>query len=120
MSGGVAVKLYINGTQVVNPAGGGWVGTISTPGRALFAYQSGSSSDYGYATSDNHKAWTELVGDPSNYSSWEYNSGTGRESALHYIYGATSGYAYTPKLVSPGGVGYYKAGSSGNYATMTF
>ena len=104
MSGGVAVKLYINGIQVVNPAGGGWVGTIPTPGKALFTYQSGSSGDHGYATSDNHKVWTELVGDPSNYSLWDYNSGSGREGCLHYIYGTANNYA--PIVTGVSGVCY--------------
>lgn len=104
MSGGVAVKLYINGTQVINPSGGGWVGIITIPGKALFRYQSGSSSAHGYATSDNHKAWTELVGDPTNYSLWDYNSGSGRESGLHYIYGSASG--YTPTITGSSGVCY--------------
>ncbi len=56
---------------------------------------------------DNWKVWKEVV---SEDPSWEYNSGAGRENALHVIYGpdADPEYDYRPKLTGPdGGVGYY-------------
>ena len=53
---------------------------------------------------DNIKIWDHIV---SEDPSFEYNGGSGRENALHNIYGATNN--YKPKLISLGGVGYYKA-----------
>lgn len=53
---------------------------------------------------DNLKIWNDYIDNPS----FEYNSGTGREDALHPIYGAGNG--YKPNLK----VGYYKSSSSGN------
>jgi len=51
---------------------------------------------------DNVKVWDHIVAtDPA----WEYNSGSGRENAMHTIYG--SGNDYTPVLSTTGGVGYY-------------
>ena len=48
---------------------------------------------------DNLKIWKEIVAEAP---AWEYNSGTGREYALHEIYGSTDG--YKPKDIQ---VGYY-------------
>ena len=52
---------------------------------------------------DNLKIWKNIV---SESPDWEYNSGAGREDALHPVYGDASG--YKPNLSSPnGGVGFF-------------
>jgi hypothetical protein len=106
------IKIYLDGSLALN-----YTYSFSSIEPKFVVNGARTSGQWLYQlTMDNLKVWVDYIDTPT----WEYNSGTGRESALHSIYGATSGYEYVPKLVSPGGVGYYKAGSSGNYATMTF
>jgi hypothetical protein len=51
---------------------------------------------------DNLKWYTHNVSDDPE---WEYNSGMGRENALHPVYGVEAGYA--PMLSDRSGVGYF-------------
>ena len=56
---------------------------------------------------DNVKIWDHVV---SEDPSWEYNNGTGREDALHPVYGEANGYKPMPlNSANSGGVGYYGA-----------
>ena len=56
---------------------------------------------------DNIKIWKESI--LSANVDWEYNSGNGRELAMHEIYGASN---YVPSTL---GIGYFKAGGTGTY-----
>jgi len=71
---------------------------------------------YGTNRLDNIKIWDHIVAeDPA----WEYNGGSGREDALHYMYGTSNG--YKPALTSGfnGGVGYFKPDTAGSYIKWT-
>ena len=120
LQGGGYLKFYVNGALIYTHA-------------SAFPYQSeypkieimGGCSDtgdynaYSYTKLDNLKIWNEGTSDHlTDFLSMEYNAGAGIENALHYIYGPANNYA--PKLVSPGGVGYFKSGSSGSYTKLTF
>lgn len=120
LQGGGYLKIYVDGALIYTHA-------------SAFPYQSeypkieimGGCSDtgdynaYSYTKLDNLKIWNEGTSDHlTDFLGMEYNGGAGRENALHYIYGPANDYA--PKLVSPGGVGYFRSGSSGNYAKLTF
>lgn len=61
---------------------------------------------------DNIKIWDSCIETP-----FEYNLGTGREDALHPIYGATNGYKPVTSGVN-NGVGYYRSGASNNKAVI--
>lgn len=97
------VRLYVDGSLRLS-----LVPTISvTMGYSPFIRIAPGVMGYNYmnATIDNIKMWDRVVGSSSNYSSWEYNGGAGRECALDYIYGAGNG--YIPNLTTQGRVGYY-------------
>ena len=66
-----------------------------------------SATNYVAGIIDNIKIWNEVISD----TAWEYNSGTGVEDALHYIYGAGNG--YEPNNTQ---VGYFLADSGGSYS----
>ena len=110
LSGGKSVRMFMNGTEKASSTS-----SLSSLTNVVLTMGCLQPPKTAMTYFDNIKYFNHVV---SENSAWEYNSGTGRESALHYIYGATNN--YVPKLIAPGGVGYYKAGSSGNYATMTF
>jgi len=105
------IKVYRNAVLIAEDT------TAFTASEFILQLYSKCSIGYwvGVPWLDNFKLWNHVVVDDPT---WEYNSGSGRESALHYIYGATNG--YIPVLTTPNsGVGYYKAGASGNNATIT-
>ena len=122
LTGGKSVRVFLNGVESVsttNDLPSALPNTSPCFWMYSYAYSYGFFTDYGYAyarsSMSNLKYFTHVV---SEDPTWEYNAGTGREFALHSVYGATNG--YIPKLIAPGGVGYFKAGSSGNYSTVTF
>ena len=51
--------------------------------------------------------------------SWLYNGGSGREEALHTIYGSGNNYEPNLLLTNSSGLGYYKADTSGSFVTWT-
>jgi hypothetical protein len=92
LSSGKTVRAFINGVEV---------STDQTwdPG---VHYTQG----YGRTYIDNMKIWDHVV---SENPSWEYNNGSGREDALHPIYGPEAGYKPLLDNAHNGGVGYYGA-----------
>jgi len=100
LSGGKTIRIFINGQEYFSTAE-----LIDTSGVIYFLgiMSIVLSDQYGYNYWDNIKIWKHVV---SEDPSWEYNSGAGREDALHEIYGPDNG--YRPLLTGPGnGVGYY-------------
>ena len=69
-----------------------------------------ASKDWGTTGIDNIKLWDHVV---SEDPSFEYNGGTGREDAMHPIYGATDG--YKPNIIK---AGFFYKGDSTLPATL--
>lgn len=105
LSSGKTVRVFLDGVERCS--------TTSTPTTVTgityfdiraYCYYTGYSA---WSTVDNIKIWDHVVTeDPS----FEYNSGSGREDALHYIYGSGNdykpnnidvGYHYTPHVADP-------------------
>jgi len=100
LSDNKTVRVFINGQEYVSTTA-----IIDTEGatyyKGLMTFV--LNEQYGYNYWDNIKIWKHVV---SEDPSWEYNSGAGREDALHEMYGPDNG--YRPLLTGPGnGVGYY-------------
>jgi len=110
LAGGKSVRMFMNGVEKASSTS--TLPSLTSAIITMGCMQPGLGSE---TILDNVKYFNSLC---SEDPAWEYNSGTGREDALHSIYGSTN--SYKPKLIAPGGVGYFKAGSFGNYATMTF
>lgn len=108
LTSGKSVRIFANGVEYV-PYSSAFV--VGSKYLNIYLYTSHSAA---YTVMDNLKVWNHVV---SEDPSWEYNSGTGREDALHAIYG--SGNGYKPSLTAPGGVGYYKADSAGSFSKWT-
>ena len=103
------VSLWVNGSRLINYTGTFTIGTV------WFNFSSYQYTNIGSTNNlfDNIKIWRDALTIPD----LEYNSGTGREDALHEIYGSING--FKPNLVSPGGVGYYKASGAGSLVRGT-
>jgi hypothetical protein len=123
LSGGESIAIYVNGTKVLSstanlPDMNSYIMTQLLRAR-MFVSGSGGGSINASIIVDNLKIWDTLV---NTSPDWEYNSTFGREGAMLPIYGAS--YGYKPRIDDSndphGGVGYYKGGSYGNYATITF
>jgi hypothetical protein len=107
LTGSKSVRAFLDGTERCYL-------TVDIPKVVNYPLQfTHNNSGQTSAAIDNIKYWPYV---PSESPDWEYNSGTGRENALHTIYGSASDYA--PVLTSPGGVGYYKSGSAGSKAII--
>lgn len=110
LSGGKSIRVFLNGSEVISTTNNLPSLTdlnfsaVAGRGASGFAMQS-TSAYYGYTWLDNVKIWTDIIEDPS----FEYNSGTGRESALHNIYGSSNNcqpsmsfkYKYIPPSDTP-------------------
>jgi len=94
---GSMVRVYVNGENRGSLSGlAEWIGDVVKIGTYSYGYYFNSISYI-----DNWKVWKEVISE--NNPNWELNSG--REDALHYLYGPDNG--YKPLLSAPGGVGYY-------------
>ncbi len=111
--GGNSLRIFVDGVNVLSssaslPDLSSLVYGLSYRAYAwTFIINSGATAE-SYVYLDNLKIFNHVaVQDPSSQPSpaWEYNSGAGREDALHPIYGLGSG--YRPVLTAPGGVGYF-------------
>ncbi len=98
LSGGKSVRLFANGIEVLSTTTVIPSGTFSDNMKYNWLSTGGVGT---YSITDNIKIWNHVIEDPS----FEYNSGTGRESALHPCYG--SGNNYKP---SNNTVRYYRLG----------
>jgi hypothetical protein len=115
LSGGASLKVYINGVLTIN-----YIGVLPVDGSRKQTYTFWGwtfsilgSPTYCVSYMDNPKYWDHVV---SEDPSFEYNAGSGREDALHYIYGAGNG--YKPQITGTNnGVGYYYLATSGSPAT---
>jgi hypothetical protein len=107
LSGGKTVRIYANGIDVLSTTN---VFTINSP--LQFSYGAGCyvNGFTGYASVDNIKIWNHAIEDPE----FEYNSGTGRESALHPCYGSSDGYAPLNNTTR-----YYRSGASNNKSIIS-
>lgn len=98
-----SIRVFVDNVETMNTI------TIYIPDKFYFGFGVNSSADINsWIMIDNIKIWKELV---SESASWLYNSGTGLEGALHYIYGATDD--YTPNNVQVG----YNYRSSSDFET---
>lgn len=83
------IKIWVNGSLVMTGLGT-WSTSTSYP--LVKLYIDTTSGIRLSSIIDNLKIWNHsIVDDPT----WVYNGGTGREDALHYIYGATNAYKPT-------------------------
>lgn len=102
LSGGKSIRIFVNGVERCST-------TNSFTNSDILCFKVGSSYTGGSADLeawfDNIKIWNHAIDDPA----FEYNSGTGRESALHPCYGSTDGY-----VPSVNTVGYFRSGFAGN------
>jgi len=110
LTGGKSVRVFLNGTEILSTTDASLVPT----GLFVIIYSVDGATSAGLS---NIKTWNHVVTeDPS----WEYNSGTGREDALHTIYGSANG--YKPVLDSSSdpdsGVGYYYIASTTTPASL--
>jgi hypothetical protein len=100
------LRVFIDGEDQFpdnKKLGADWI-----PGRFYVSFWTGASAYIYYSIRfDNMKIWKHVV---SEDPQWEYKNRTGRQNALHAVYGAddVEEYDYRPKLTAPdGGVGYY-------------
>lgn len=109
LSGGKAIRAWINGGNEISSTNDIPAVGSNFPAFILATY----GFDYANAQIDNPKYWDHVV---SEDPAWEYNAGTGREDAMHYLYGA--GNNYKPQITGVNnGVGYYYLATSGSPAT---
>ncbi|OHD70640.1 MAG: hypothetical protein A2W19_01175 [Spirochaetes bacterium RBG_16_49_21] len=102
LTGGNSIRVFANNVPICSS-------TASFSGTYRLYYLTGINGTSRSFT-DNLKIWNHVV---SEDPSWEYNSGNGREDALHSIYGPASN--YKPVLVksndgdpdNDGGVGFW-------------
>ncbi len=102
LTGGKTVRVFLNGDEVLSST------VVWNAGARMQVRMVASEMRYNHgvvtATSwiDNLQMWDHNV---SENPAWLYNNSAGRETALHYMYGAPD---YRPKLTGPNnGVGYY-------------
>jgi hypothetical protein len=112
LSGSKSLRVFWDGTEVLS-----YTGTLpSTTGYDMISMVSAYNylGNHYQVIIDNLKYWhDDTIEDPS----FEYNSGTGRELALHNIYGSTNG--YVPQLTGASdGVGYFFIPDVSNPATL--
>ena len=110
LSGGKSIRMFCNGVEVQSTTMD--LSILAELKIRMYAYSVGPGHG-GIIAIDNIKVFNDTIQDPS----FEYNAGTGREDALHPIYGATNG--YKPKLTGVGGVGYNKASGAGSLVRGT-
>ena len=105
LSGGKTLRAFINGTEILSSTNT-FDNMSSHNFMVQFSHYNNVPSTFSTLI-DNLKIWDRVVTeDPS----WEYNGGTGREDALHTIYGSGSGYKpvnldvgyhYLPDVLAP-------------------
>jgi len=100
------ISSYHNGVKVIDYNGLVIADTCRLViGSKVYPYIGAGSNIY----FDNLKIWDQILLQPT----FEYiGYASGYEEALHPIYGSVNG--YKPKISGVGGVGYYKASSSGS------
>lgn len=100
LADGKTVRVFINGTEMLSTTT-----AVTNLDEIVMQYRQDSTcvSDATImAGIDNLKIYKEVVTESPD---WEYNGGTGRENALHFIYGAA--FNYHPLLTGgASGVGY--------------
>jgi hypothetical protein len=104
-TGGLAdsktARVFVNGSEILSTTN-----AIPDVSGVTFLYRQESTcvgGDNIVASIDNLKVWKHVA---SEDPAWEYNGGTGREEALHYIYGSAND--YRPLLTGGvSGVGYH-------------
>lgn len=98
LSGGKSIRVFMNNAEIMSSDS-----TISGGNISLETLSNCALGAIAWAKLDNLKIWNHVV---SEDPSFEYNGGSGRETALHPVYGESDGYA--PKLTGMGnGVGFY-------------
>lgn len=101
LNGGKSIRVFLNGTEILSTTEN-LPSMISTIPEAHIRNDGNSEGVYTYI--DNLKIWNHVV---SEDPSFEYNSGDGREEALHAIYSSVND--YKPSNLQIGG--YYVADS---------
>jgi hypothetical protein len=113
-----SVKVYIDGTEQLSSTATLNNATSKSPYGYLRTYSltNGIGAQWGTAHIwfDNVKVFNHAIDDPA----WEYNSGSGREDAIHPIYGSGANYKPLHTSTNSGGVGYFKAGGTGVYSSL--
>lgn len=101
LDGGKSIRVYMNGVEKMHTTSN--INVENSPNFYVRYYHGSTSGYHGKLNIDNLKIWDQVV---SEDPSFEYNNGSGREDALHVIYGSANG--YKPQLTETGnGVSYY-------------
>jgi hypothetical protein len=98
LTSGHSVRAYVNGVFVV-----GYAASLAGNKKIILQTNAPVNIGGGRTIIDNVKVWNHVIGTSSTF---DYNSGTGREDAMHSIYSSANG--YKPALTGVNqGVGYY-------------